>query len=1025
MLYNSKRKKLCRHLLAGGAACLMGIAMFSCTDKYDLDEEQPSGYNTIYTYLQERGNFSTYLRLIDDLGQREYLSLTGSITLFIANDETFSNFFKSNDWGVSSYDELSLSQKRLLLNTAMIGNVYPVSMLSTASAGNTSLKGRAVRQYTTLGLTDSVEIVKVTATPIASDDPSNPSYEYSSDGLPTNSHWDIIRANREELPLFKDASGTPTLLVLTPQYFDTNRLLYTDMDFILGKPEGTIQAELSRNEPAAYINGARIVASQFCKNGYVHEVDKVITPLDNLAETLRKSPKAKAYSALIERFAAPYYSRTATDDYNLTYGTNYDSIFVKRYFSERSEGPTASQSSPFVEDAYMQGMEGSAQLSFDPGWTRYFSDGIHRADDGLKENMAVMIVPTDEAMLKWWNGEGGTDIRTEFGSKPGTLTTAEELIEDMAKTPSSTLSALINVNMQPQLTGTVPSRFGSILDDAMEVLEQANGARLKDHIVDIQMASNGLIYYTDKVFAPSRYSSVLFPTEIRVNKLNIIDNAIRNDAYEAYLNSMVSTYCLLLPTNDAMHNYIDPVSYGKQKQQLFDFNLNPNQNTPASKLYADVYNVTLNSDGTVTKESGTPTRIGYDTSSAGNSGGLKNTQILYSLEEIMDNMIAIGEVYPGKQYYPTKGNNFIRLNGTYNTKGAQMYAYGSWQNDFYQQGFDTQVPVQEFHPKNNGYAYLVDEVPMTTNKSIADVLAAHPEFSEFYSIVRESGCTQTSVTAPNSGSFFSASQASNGGNGNLVAHSWNMRKDTNGNWVFNEMSYQLLNAYHYTVYAPTNDAMKEAYAAGLPTIEDLAKAHEDDLKLQDEGREPYLEDSIQNIMRDFVRYHIHSNSIYMDAGFNPGNYESTRTLLQLQDTTIVAEDGTEIHTYKDNNGNGFYDCLSGRPYTIRVNAVSPTSISITDNMGREQTISSSRADKLFNLQAREMWLGTCDNNGVIAGIASVDDAIIIANSSSAVVHAIDKPLFYNYDASWKTTDPEKYKTDQFHYIKREIVNNEE
>ena len=1001
MLYNSKRKKLGRYLLAGGAACLMGIMTFSCTDKYDLDEEQPSGYNTIYGYLQERGNFSNYLRLIDDLGQTDYLSKTGSITLFIANDEAFSKFFQSNDWGVSSYDQLSLAQKRLLLGTAMIGNVYPISMLSTASSGSTSLKGRAVRQYTTLGLTDSVEVVKVTATPTGEEGV----YTYSSDGLPANPHWDIIRANRDELPLFKDHSGSPTLLIFTPQYFDTNRLMYTDLDFIYGQPEGTLQAELNENKSGAYVNKSHILASQFCKNGYVHELDQVLTPLDNMAEVLRKNSNVSAYSALVERFAAPFYSATLTDDYNMTFGTSYDSIFVKRYYSERSAGSTASSNTAFAEDAYQKGMEGDAALSFDPGWTRYMTAGAHYIDDALKDNMAVMLVPTNEALMDWWDNGGGKVIKNQYGLHPATpCTDAADLIADMAGAPSDVIDDLINVNMIPAMTAALPSRFASVSNDAGESIGLEKGSI--DHV---DLASNGLIYYTNKVFPPASYSSVIFPALIRTDLMNVIYNAVKNDDYEAYLNSMVSRYCLLIPTNTAMMQYVDPVSYGQKNTRLFEFKLNDAQNTAKAKLYADVYNITLNDDGTWTKTSETSVdRIGFANNNQASQGGLNNASILYRMEDIMDNMIAIGDVYPGKHYYPTKGNNFIRLDGTYNTEGATMYASGSLQT----QG-GRQVPVQFFYSMDNGYSYVVDEIPMTTKYSVTDVLAAHPEFSKFFEIVEASASTQTTVKAPSSGDFYSASQTANGGKGNLVAHSLDKNH--------NDVVYQLLNAFHYTVYAPTNDAMDEAFAAGLPTVEDLAAAEKQDEADAAAGIESNHVEELRSVMRDFVRYHVQTNSIYMDEGFNAGNYESTRTLIQLQDTTIVDEHtGEKIETYKDKDNDGYYDCLTGSPFHIRVNSVSGSSISITDEMGNTQTISASRADGLFNLQAREMWLGSGNS-----GVGDVEKATNIANSSSAVIHAIDHPLFYNYDPSWKTSDPKKYAVDQFHYVPREIVNNEE
>ena len=132
MLYKSKRKRLCKSLLIGSALCIAGLTTFSCSDTYDLDSEQPSGLNTIYGYMEKQGNFQNVLHLIKDLGYDEVLAKTGSKTLFAATDDAFAEFFKSNEWGVHSYNELSEAQKKLLLNSSMIDNPYPTSMLSTA-----------------------------------------------------------------------------------------------------------------------------------------------------------------------------------------------------------------------------------------------------------------------------------------------------------------------------------------------------------------------------------------------------------------------------------------------------------------------------------------------------------------------------------------------------------------------------------------------------------------------------------------------------------------------------------------------------------------------------------------------------------------------------------------------------------------------------------------------------------------------------------------------------------------------------
>ena len=87
------------------AACglLIGTsALQGCKDD-DVLTGQPDWLgNSIYERLAEDGNYTTMLKLIDDLGQKEVLSHTGSKTLFAANDDAYKKWFSKNDWGVGS-----------------------------------------------------------------------------------------------------------------------------------------------------------------------------------------------------------------------------------------------------------------------------------------------------------------------------------------------------------------------------------------------------------------------------------------------------------------------------------------------------------------------------------------------------------------------------------------------------------------------------------------------------------------------------------------------------------------------------------------------------------------------------------------------------------------------------------------------------------------------------------------------------------------------------------------------------------
>ena len=124
--------KWCQHGLVLGTMLVAGLASTAC-DSYDLDERAPDslgGTQSIYGWLDEQGNYTNTVQMINDLGYREVLAKTGSKTLFVADDEAYERFYSNNGWGVKSYKELSTSQKKMLLFGSMIDNSYQVQALS-------------------------------------------------------------------------------------------------------------------------------------------------------------------------------------------------------------------------------------------------------------------------------------------------------------------------------------------------------------------------------------------------------------------------------------------------------------------------------------------------------------------------------------------------------------------------------------------------------------------------------------------------------------------------------------------------------------------------------------------------------------------------------------------------------------------------------------------------------------------------------------------------------------------------------
>lgn len=174
-------KALTAMLLLSGA----GVMMQSCSTD-ELTGQPSSLGNSIYERLQESGDYSYTIKLIDDLDQTRVLSQTGSKTLFVADDAAFEEFFKNNEWGVSKYEELTQAQKKLLLNNAMINNAYLVELLSNVS-GNPPTEGECMRRATALTVYDSIA-------------------RCYPQQMPQTEWWNIHRGKKDGIVLLRDNS---------------------------------------------------------------------------------------------------------------------------------------------------------------------------------------------------------------------------------------------------------------------------------------------------------------------------------------------------------------------------------------------------------------------------------------------------------------------------------------------------------------------------------------------------------------------------------------------------------------------------------------------------------------------------------------------------------------------------------------------------------------------------------------------------------------------------------------------------
>lgn len=800
----AKRSALYLTALSG---LLFGSGLFTSCEK-DILEGQPSWLgNSIYERLKEgievngeKKTFKYTIRLIDDLDQTEVMSHTGSRTLFAATDEAYEAWFKNNDWKVSSYEQLTLTQKKLLFNNSVITNAYLLELMSnvsTTTAGEEPKSGRCMRRATASSVYDSVPTMYVAEMPV------NPLNDPEMDG------WKRFREAGKPIHIMRDNTSAPMIHFL-PEFMTYNNITTDDLQRISNDDNSTIAD--------SWINGKKVISTeQTCKNGYIYVVDGVIESNRNMAEIISQEPEMSEWARQMNRFSVPI-AATSTNqaNYQRLYNTS-DSVFVLRYYNSEANNPR--YTTPTGLAVYKNAAAMTGLLKFDPAWNQYIYTNSMGYD--LHYDAAAMIVPTNEALLEWWNNGGGKSLQEEY------------LYLDSV--PYVTISKLINVNMLKSFIDAVPSKFGSVLDDSKVEL----GIKPTD-IVKSYMGCNGVVYLVNKVFGPSEFRSVVYPAlSHESSDMGVIYNAIESYEFGPYLNSMESYYSMILPKNvsenygtdesegDVCMNYIDPCTYGAHPVLMQFYYDRTNK-----ELAAHRYNCTINYDGSVT--------VGEALSDA------STTVIDDRLTDLVDNLIVVGNIEDGKKYYKTKAGSFIRVN-TSASNSTGLSLAGGFQMET---GVDVPVTtVYDMSSTGNGKSYTVEDfVPMTAQYTVYDILKNKAEeygstCTKFYELLANDASPDALLSKTltvGTTSYYCTNYATDN------TSSLNLR---------------LFDHYNYTVYVPTDTTIQRLIDQEiLPTWEDWTLAGNGD---PESTTTTPTQDSIAKIIHDFIRYHIQDNAIYI------------------------------------------------------------------------------------------------------------------------------------------------------------------
>lgn len=815
-------------------ACLLlaCTTVLSCRDEYYFDDREPSFLGeSIYDYLDEQGNFTLFLKVIDDLDYDEVLRKTGSKTLFVADDEAFTAGIQK-EWGFTSYSQLTAAHKRIILNSAMLDNAYLLEMLSkqpSTAVNSEPTPGLSLRRTTSAVVTDTIPLL------------------FDEDLPQNNKAWDIFR-NGEGIRLALDATRT-MLTHFTEAQSYMNNITQEDLQLILGP-----DAKMSDY----YIFDKKVINGDVtCKNGYVHQLDGLLIPPANMAEEIRKNGKGMTvdqlaqgeastfiFSRALDRFSVPVIATAVSEEYNRLYhfGNEADeeTVYEKRYYTAESDRGTAKIKSGFLsyKDAEGEEHEAEGSLLFDPGWNAYKAGTSGNTSN--EQDMAAIFAPSDKALYTYFTAPdgGGKSLIDRYGKN------ADNLIAQIDSIPLVIIQNLVRNHMQMSFNSTVPSKFNLILNDARDPMNI-----MKKNVVKCMVSNNGVVYVMDTVYSPASYVAVTAPVMLS-DSLAIIYKAIEDYDYDKYLLSMGNKFGLIVSNDRSMVLYDPKTEEDPDERIAYKFVLVEKNGAPTITIEKHEYDHTKGAYGPLAK------KLGESNSSAETLfKQILEYNIIVSDMETKGVNLDNEQVYP--KYYMSKGYGSVKVQRDENGDVVAIAGGRELQNN-------KAIPVAELHKQKNGLTIQLNEgLIHPATQSVYKVLQK-PEFEKFRIL---------STTAPSTDllKYVGVTRAKDREKYNLF-----VKKGV-------DYCVRMFDTYHYTVYVPSNEAMDKAHAAGLPTWDDLEEERTRLMFLRTDSLPKLVDDSIKwlalneeikndsialqsdvEVIHHFVKYHFQDNSVFVD-----------------------------------------------------------------------------------------------------------------------------------------------------------------
>ena len=340
------------------------------------------------------------------------------------------------------------------------------------------------------------------------------------------------------------------------------------------------------------------------------------------------------------------------------------------------------------------------------------------------------------------------------------------------------------------------------------------------------------------------------------------------------------------------------------------------------------------------------------------------------MSDLVDYLIVLDEFTPERKYYLAKNGGAIKVDVS--NPSRPIFQGGEQVEN------ETFITASEIFPDQlNGATYttipveestntrLYSGVPTPSTKSLYDQIAVYAEtdadpFSEFMKLA-EPARTSCNIDALLSLIFPSSNLDMDSIKKVYSVFYTPLDKKTQSPNNTQRNAVPFLGAYNYTAYIPTNSAIKDVINEGLPTWADIEACAEGKGIYASDGAAPQKALSAMALLIDFIRYHFHDNSIFVDGVSFNKNYE-----------TLLIGDKNTFLTLNARTENG--------------------TIVLTDELGAEAKVVTSPGmeNKTWNILSRDFTFEVKKQ---------IPENIVI--SSFSVAHELDKALrfksLYGYD----------------------------